>query len=158
MVTLAQILAYLYQSARPIIDYSVSDSGNGQEISFWDEGVLGPQPSQATIDATATDPAFLAWLQSHGGDATLTRRRLAKEAINLLQDNEVLIRAVAAVTADEVNIIRQWLADFKTQTALASSLANLQTRVAALPATPLRTLAQIRTAIASKIDSGAVDT
>lgn len=155
---LSKVIAYLYPAAITQVDYSVADAGSGAFIAFWNTATLGAQPSNATLTATETDPAFLTWLESHGGDATLTRRRQAKDAVNLLRENEVLIRAVAAVTADEVNNIRQWLTDFKAQTALATSLANLQTRVAALPNMPQRTLPQIRTAIANKIDSGDVDT
>lgn len=158
MPNLAYIIAYLFPSARLLIDYRVSDNGSGPFISFWNVATLGPQPSQATLDATAIDPAFITWLESHGGNATLTLRRKAKDALDAVRDNEVFIRAVAAVAADDINTIRQWLTDFKAQTALATSLANLQTRVAALPNMPQRTLPQIRTAIANKIDSGGVDT
>lgn len=158
MVTLAQILAYLYQSARPIIDYSVADTGSGQFISYWNAAVLGQQPSQATIDATATDPAFLTWLESHGGDATLTYRRVAKGVINLVEAEKATLRAVAAVATDEINLLRGWIVSFKTQVAASASLADLKTRVASLPNMPDRTLVQFRNAVGAKIDSGAVDT
>jgi hypothetical protein len=154
----AKIIQYLYQSARSQIDYQITDSGSGPFISYWNTATLGQQPSQATLDATATSPAFLLWLSTHGGDAALTLRRQAKEALNQIRENEILIRAVAAVTADEINLIREWLTTFKAQTALATNLANFQSRVAGLGNMPERTLAQVRAAVLAKIDAGAVDT
>jgi hypothetical protein len=63
------------------------------------------------------------------------------------------LRALAAVTLDEVNSLRGWIASFKAEVALASSLADLKTRVAGLPSTPDRTAAQLRTAIENKLDA-----
>lgn len=67
------------------------------------------------------------------------------------------LRAEAAVLIDELNNIRQWIVAFKAQTALATNLANFQTRVAALPDMPDRTLAQAKTAIQNKLNGGTVD-
>lgn len=62
-------------------------------------------------------------------------------------------RAAALVVLDRVNELREWLTAFKAATAAATSLANLQTRVAALPNTPDYTAAQIKTAVQNKIAS-----
>jgi len=69
----------------------------------------------------------------------------------------ILHRAVASVLVDEINALRDWLTAFKVAMAAATSLANLQTRVAALANTPDRTLAQARTAIKAAITGGTVD-
>ena len=69
----------------------------------------------------------------------------------------VLLRAFADITKDEINNLRQWIVLFKAQVALASNLANLQTRVATLPDMPDRTLVQLRNSIENRIDSGNVD-
>ncbi len=63
-------------------------------------------------------------------------------------------RAVVALAIDEINTLRQWIVAFKAATAAATSLANLQTRVAALPDLPDRTLAQAKTAFINKVNSG----
>ncbi len=63
-------------------------------------------------------------------------------------------RAVAGIMVDEINILREWIVAFKAATAAATSLANLQTRVAALPDLPDRTLAQARTAFIARVNSG----
>ncbi len=63
-------------------------------------------------------------------------------------------RTVVAIAIDEINILREWIVAFKAATAAASSLANLQTRVAALPDLPDRTLAQAKSAFIAKVNSG----
>jgi hypothetical protein len=68
-----------------------------------------------------------------------------------------LARATAAVLVDELNDIREWIAAFKVQVAASTTLADLKTRVAALPNMPDRTLAQAKTAIGNKISTGTVD-
>ncbi len=62
-------------------------------------------------------------------------------------------RAVAALAIDEINTLREWIVSFQAAVAAASSLANLQTRVAALPNLPDRTLAQAKTAFINKVNS-----
>lgn len=64
-------------------------------------------------------------------------------------------RGAALVTMDELNLLRQWLVLFKATVAVASTLADLKTGVATLPNMPDRVATQIRTAIQTKITSGA---
>jgi hypothetical protein len=64
-------------------------------------------------------------------------------------------RAVVVLTVDELNVLRDWLTQFKAAVAAAGTLAALKTSVAALPALPERTFAQVRTAIRGKIDDNA---
>lgn len=59
--------------------------------------------------------------------------------------------AFAQVALSEINLLRSWIAAFKVETAAATSLLNLQSRVAALPAMPERTEEQMVTAIRSKL-------
>ena len=66
-------------------------------------------------------------------------------------------RALADVLVDEINNLRKWTRDFKTEVAAATNLANLQSRVATLPTLNGRTLSQLKTSIDNKIDSGSVD-
>ncbi len=66
-------------------------------------------------------------------------------------------RALTAILVDELNSVRQWLAAFKVEVAAATTLADLKTRVASLPAMPDRTLAQAKTAVTNKINAGTVD-
>ena len=85
-------------------------------------------------------------------------RTIANARINSgVADLDKLLRASAGVTIDEINALRDWITSFKAAVAAATNLANLQTRVAALADMPDRTLAQAKTAIVAKIDSGTVD-
>lgn len=68
-----------------------------------------------------------------------------------------LCRAVVLVTLDEFNAHSTWEAALAAAVAAATSLANLQTRVAAITPIPQRTKAQLLAAMQAKIDAGAVD-
>jgi len=79
--------------------------------------------------------------------------RLDNDKTDLLK----LQRAEAGIAIDEINAIREWNMSLKAAVAAATNLANLQTRVAALPDMPDRTLAQAITALKNKINGGTVD-
>ena len=64
--------------------------------------------------------------------------------------------ALALLTLDEVNVLRQWITAFKAAVAASSSLADLRTRVAALPNTPDRTRRQLLDATRDKLNDGSV--
>lgn len=154
----SRVIEYLYPAARPLLDYVLVDRGSGPVIEFWNTGTLGSQPSAQTIATAEASQEFADWLASHGGDATLTLRRQAKEALdNAVNAQHALDRALVLVLIDEVNALRQWMTSFKAATAAATSLSNLQTRVAALNNMPDRTATQARTAIKNKIDAGDSD-
>jgi hypothetical protein len=98
---------------------------------------------------------------AHSPAANALLLRLRARAKQML-DEEVdslykLTRALALVTMDEVNIVRDWLTDFKAEVAAATSLADLKTRVAALASLPDRTASQLKNAIKAKLDSGDAD-
>ena len=56
MVTLSVLLSYLYPNADPLRDYAVADAGSGPFIEHWNLA-LGPQPTQAELDAVAVPAA-----------------------------------------------------------------------------------------------------
>lgn len=60
-------------------------------------------------------------------------------------------RAIVAVLIDEINALRGWMTSYKADVAASTSLADLKTRVAALPNLPARTGAQAKSAIAAKV-------
>lgn len=84
-------------------------------------------------------------------------RSSAVNALGLHSPNPILLRALADILKDEINILRGWLVSFKAQSAAATSLADFKARVATLPDTPDRTLSQLKTAIINRINSGGVD-
>ena len=77
----------------------------------------------------------------------------AKKVIDELRADGLVQRAAMKLTMDELNIMRALWMSFKAEVAAASTLANLKTRVAALPDTPDRTITQLKTAIKNEIDS-----
>lgn len=84
-------------------------------------------------------------------------RSRAKSSYDGFLDLPLALRAFASITVDEINILRQWITSFKTQVSLATTLADLKTRVAGLPTVNDRTLSQLKTAIQSRIDDHSVD-
>ena len=125
-------------------------------ISVNASGLVSPSSlqtaAQPTIDAFDSSPAAdTAYLNT-------TARTNATTAIdtNVAADWKAL-RGAAAVLVDEINLLREWNTGLASAVAAASSLADLKTRVALLPALPDRTLAQAKTAIQNKITSGVVD-
>ena len=122
------------------------------------QSYLGREPAETEVDETPQTSGYQAWYAEHGGDALLTARRLAKEALDRqAAEYEALLRALALVTLYETNLLREWITAFKAATAAATNLANLQTRVAATPNAPERTAQQLRAAIMAKIDAGDAD-
>ncbi len=106
-------------------------------------------PSQATINAfDGSQSAQDAW------NLIPQDQKGAVRLINLLDANARAYRAVAAMAIDEINTLREWIVAFQAQVALASTLADLKTRVAGLPNLPDRTLAQAKAAFISKVNNG----
>lgn len=64
-------------------------------------------------------------------------------------------RAIVKLTVDELNVLRDWIMQFKAAVAGAATLAALKTAVAALPNTPARTYQQARTAYENAVDGDA---
>lgn len=89
--------------------------------------------------------------------ALVRLRAVAANAINLSDADAKLARAIAAVLADELNLHALKINAILDAVDAATSLADLKTRIAAIPDYPQRTLAQIKTAIQNKLTSGAVD-
>jgi hypothetical protein len=85
------------------------------------------------------------------------RRSLAETRKDTPEADGIEWRALCLIILDEFNVLRQWLAAFKTEVAAASNLTDLKTRVATLPNTPDRTIAQLKTAYGNKIAAGSAD-
>jgi hypothetical protein len=85
-------------------------------------------------------------------------RAQAKDHLTLNPSAEMkLLRATVGIMVDEINVLREWLTSFQAAVAAAATLAALKTSVAALTALPDRTLAQAKTALGAKLDTGVVD-
>lgn len=130
--------------------WDVTERGDGLRVRLdWAPGATDPQ-KQAARDAV---------LAADLSDAEVRVLRAAAKTVATVDGGALgkALRAEALVIMDELNLLRQWLTDFKAQVAASSSLADLKTRVAALPNVPQRAKSQILTAIAAKLDSGDSD-
>jgi hypothetical protein len=109
--------------------------------------------TQAQIDAANAVIAAFDWSQTAYDAWLATKVRLqAQNALDAAKDLSMRVdKAVAQIMLQEINTLRQWIADFKTQTAAATNLANLQSRVASLPNLTQYTEQQLLTAIRNRI-------
>ena len=125
-------------------------------VSINSNAIVSPDNLQAQAD-----PIIAAFDDSDAAQASrdnISARAVADILIDSNKGAELkLLRGAAAVLVDEINIVRQWTVSMKAATAAATSFANLQTRIAALPTLNDRTLQQAVTAIKAKIDAGTVD-
>ncbi len=93
-------------------DFICWTDGGGVTSLQWNHA--DPQPTEQQVNDWATDAValpsgqlFSQWQAEHGGDPQLTFRRQAKEALDKqASDTEGLIRALALVVLDEINILR----------------------------------------------------
>jgi len=83
-------------------------------------------------------------------DAETAARRDETVALSLDQTEEIL-RAILSVIVDEFNRHSDRDQAVKDQTALATSLANFQTRMAGIARVPSRTLQDLRDAVRQKL-------
>lgn len=121
----------------------------GQPMKYW-KHVAGAVQLMTQGERDAVDAALAA--------AALTVARTgAKDQIVGTIPLPILLRALADILKDEINIVRGWTVSSKAEVAASSSLADLKTRVATLSTLNDRTLAQLKTAIQNRIDSGGLD-
>ena len=81
----------------------------------------------------------------------------AKALTDGFVDLPLLLRAVADIVKDEINLLRQRDRDRSTDIAASTTLANLKTAWAARASLTDRTLTQLKTAIKARIDSQTID-
>lgn len=118
------------------------------QIGVWWVEWSGTEPTEAEVAAMMTpSPA-----QVTAGQRTEAKRELADR----LPRGKAL-RSLAAVANDANNDLRRWLMGLKQAITLATNIADLKVRVAALPNLPDRTLSQVRAALENKLDSGDAD-
>jgi hypothetical protein len=93
-----------------------------------------------------------------GPDApNIVQQNLAKDLVIAGVSASVFARAVAAVLLDELNAHADKINAILSAVDAATSLADLKTRIGLIADYPQRTLAQAKTSINNKIDSGEAD-
>lgn len=94
--------------------WSVLNRGGNYSIAGWTSAT--PQPTEAEIIAHGATQAFLDWEAEHGGDPTLTARRIAKEAVATPAGKLVValvsaMRKQGVITGTKAQIINAILAE-----------------------------------------------
>lgn len=116
----------------------------------------GPQQTQAQGIADTHDWSAAADVTQAAKDAkVLAQDAITNGAAQNADSNRRLIIGLTQMISDEFNTHTTWNSALTSAIAAATSLANLQTRVAAITAIPQRTEAQVRTAIIAKINATA---
>lgn len=90
-------------------------------------------------------------------DPEVVIRKRAKLLLALSRIDSCLVRAVAATLLDELNSHADKINSILSAVDAATSLADLKSRIALINDYPQRTLAQAKTSILNKIDSGEAD-
>lgn len=116
-----------------------------------EDGAEFPSPALVHEDMTADEIAAVQ-------PETRTIYAAKKLIAVLLDEQQVITRAVVLVAMDEINLLRKWLLDYQSVVAAAANLAALKTAVASLPAFQPRTKQQLLAAITAALDSGKATT
>lgn len=99
----------------------------------------------------ATQPEIDNFITAETADDDLMDAQAAEDLFLTHPQFRKLMTAFADVIKDELNILRGWLVDYKAEVAAATSLPDLQSRVAALPDLADRTLLQVKTQVQNRI-------
>jgi hypothetical protein len=129
------------------------------------DGTSGSDPTRIDFAASATaqqitdaQAVLSAFDFSQSADDAWTLSQIRALALALPTEAvPIAIRALLLMILDEFNLHTTWEAALTAQIAAATSLANLQTRVAAITPIPTRTKANLITAITNKITTGSAD-
>ena len=143
----AGVPTLLYLGYRNNVDFRAGDLGNGDIFVEW---LQGAEPTAASVQATAatvSGPTALARLEKAAAKADLD----SGDTQTGVGRNRILI-AVVQLMLDEFNRHGTFESQLLAAIAAANSLANLQTRVAAISAVPQRTKAQLVAAVKAAID------
>ena len=113
--------------------------------------VLGDDTEKHIIFVEATEAEFNAgWASFSNAKKTAAINAAKTSSVNNLAPTKKNLKKMIEVLIKENNKWREWLAQFKADVAASESLADLKTRVAALPATPNRDFDQFLEAMRSE--------
>lgn len=127
----------------PFLDFRAIDKGGGVQITWLSQQVM---PSEAEIDAYDLPAANL-------------QKLYAQAKVLLTADDPISKKekALLLVILDEFNAHASKINAILTAIDGAASFAAMKTAIAAIVDYPQRTPAQIKTAVAAKIDAGQAD-
>jgi hypothetical protein len=120
------------------------------EVSVPDDVPAASVQLAVTRATGETDVGFAAWVLA-------LSKTEAQELVERVDLHGRALRAVVLTALDEVNILRDWVTQFKAATAGAATLAAFKTAVAGLPSLNQRTPAQAKNALSARINTADAD-
>lgn len=124
---------------------------DGVTLAFVLDGMTGlPRPATAPEKTTLEQSKTTAVARAAKNTATAALQNGGTAAA---PPNDRLVYALSLMILDEFNLHTTFESALLSAIAAATSLANLQTRVAAITAIPQRTAAQVQNAIIAKISA-----
>ncbi len=151
MVSLSQKLLYLYPDSVPMVDWVVRHDGNGEYIYYWNPA-LGPQPTQAELDAI-TEAQVIAAADTHYAQTEKAEATKSVDEATQIYGNRVE-RALISVATSAVKVVnndRITLGQMNAAVQAASSLADLKARFATINFPPQITMQQLKDSIKADI-------
>ena len=115
-------------------------------------GLSPPKIRIASEIRNATAGEITAFAAAELADETAATITLHKTHLDDASFRAPLVRALAELVLDEVNLLRAWTKAFKVEVAAATTLADLKTRVATLSTQDPRTKANVIAGIKTKMD------
>lgn len=109
------------------------------------------QDAQEAADAQAAAAAYVAATNAAANQAASNAVLWADMQVDLGKAIAIE-KGVAFCTMDQLNLLRAWVVDFKAAVSNSTSLANLQTRVAALPSFAPVTTNGLETAVRARAE------
>lgn len=131
------------------VQLSDAADGRGPQVVSWDTAALGTQPTAQQLAAVTA--------QQIAAYYTAQQRAAADGLLSDPAGPSKLQRAAVLALVDYLNALEGWISSFTAAVAAATSLSNLQTRVAALSVPPAITAANAKAAVQAKINGGAAD-
>jgi len=148
------MLDRLCESLRSVCPIHGVSGGQGTTVIQFKPEATTPQQAAAQSALDSFD-----WSQA-AHDAWLLSKYRSSAVAGILADKTfaaMVVRALALVTMDEINLIRATLAQLKTGTAGAGTFAAFKGVVAGLNSNTPRTKTMVRNAIDAKINAGDAD-
>lgn len=115
---------------------------NGAIVALTAAQMSEQDATELTAYISATNAAAIAAYISATNQAAINASNavLWAEMASDLEQAIAIEKGVAFATMDQLNLLRAWIVDFKSAVSNSATLANMQTRVAALPSyTPITT-------------------
>jgi hypothetical protein len=125
---------------------------NGAIVQLTTAQMSAQDAQEAADAAAAAAAAYIAATNAAAIQAAINASNAVRyaEMESDLEQAIVIQKGVAFCTMDQLNLLRAWITDYKAAVSNSTSLANMQTRVAALPSFAPITTNGLKTAVRAR--------